>query len=365
MVKQLFEFIEQIKILFKEKIKLMQNQMDSPLLEIKDLQAGFVIKGKYHNAVNGVNFKIRRKEVVCIVGESGCGKSVMSLSVMKLLPKMNAKIASGEVIFQGKDLATKSVNEMNKIRGKELSMIFQEPMTALNPVFTIGSHLAEAISNHETDSKQNIKKRSIDLLRLVNIPRPEKIINEYPHQLSGGMRQRVMIAIAIALNPNLLIADEPTTALDVTVQAQILDLLKDIQEKVGMAIMLITHDLGVVAEMADRVVVMYAGEVVEEAEVVDLFYHPKHPYTESLLNSVPKMDEDLEQLNTIKGIVPPIDKMPEVGCRFVDRCPKSFEDCHSITPQLKEVRANHTAQCLLYEECYPTKVSGAKEGVKQ
>src|SRR5690625_4852682 len=242
-------------------------------------------------------------------------------------------------------------------------MIFQEPMTALNPVFTIGSQLQEVLFNHLQISKQKARERAIDLLRQVGISRPESVVDEYPHQLSGGMRQRVMIAIAIALSPKLLIADEPTTALDVTVQAQILELLKEIQEQSDMAIMLITHDLGVVAEMADRVVVMYAGQVVEEAPVIQLFENPKHPYTKALLNSIPRMDQQAEKLNTIEGIVPSLQNMPQVGCRFADRCPLAFGDCTKVTPVLGEVTENHQARCLLYEGSYPdgTKVG---EGVK-
>ena len=230
--------------------------------------------------------------------------------------------SQGEILFQGEDLVHKSVDEMNKIRGKEISMIFQEPMTALNPVFTIGFHLTEAIRNHTKVSKKEARKKSIDLLKQVGISRPESIVDDYPHQLSGGMRQRVMIAIAIALNPKLLIADEPTTALDVTIQAQILDLLKQIHDDHGMSIMLVTHDLGVVAEMADKVIVMYAGQIVETASVTELFQNSKHPYTEALLGSVPHLDHDEEMLVTIEGIVPSIQKMPKRGCRFADRCKK-------------------------------------------
>ncbi len=323
------------------------------LLEVKGIHTGFIIDDELHHAVEDVSFDVKPKEVVCVVGESGCGKSVMSLSIMQLLPKHNSKISAGEILFEGDDLIQKSDKEMNKIRGKDIGMIFQEPMTALNPVFTIGYQLQEVLFNHSKISKKDARERAIELLKQVGISRPENIVDEYPHQLSGGMRQRVMIAIAIALHPKLLIADEPTTALDVTVQAQILDLLKEIQEKEDMAIMLITHDLGVVAEMADRVIVMYAGQVIEMANTVDLFKDPKHPYTNALLNSIPRMDEDVETLNTISGVVPSLVNMPKVGCRFADRCPKAFDDCTKITPQLSEVSDGQSARCLLYDACYP------------
>src|SRR5690625_2709267 len=320
-----------------------------------------MIDDELHHAVTDVNLEVRPKEVVSVVGESGCGKSVLSLSIMQLLPQFNAKISQGEILFEGQDLTKKTTKEMNQIRGKDIAMIFQEPMTALNPVFTIGSQLQEVLFNHVDISKQEARERAIELLNQVNISRAEKVIDEYPHQLSGGMRQRVMIAIAIALHPKLLIADEPTTALDVTVQAQILELLRGIQEEEDMAIMLITHDLGVVAEMADKVVVMYAGQVVETSDVVDLFKNPKHPYTSALLTSIPRMDHDVEKLNTIGGVVPSIQNMPKVGCRFADRCPMAFDDCKKVTPQLAEVSEGHTARCLLFDESYPAKTEETGE----
>ncbi|MBT2217498.1 ABC transporter ATP-binding protein [Virgibacillus dakarensis] len=343
---------------------MVHNQYDNDLLKIKNLHTGFIIDGELHNAIVGINLEVKPKEIVCVVGESGCGKSVMSLSVMQLLPKQNSKISDGEILFNGEDLTKKSDKEMNKVRGKDIAMIFQEPMTALNPVFTIGSQLMEVLFNHLEISKKEAREKAIVLLKQVGISRPEKVIDEYPHQLSGGMRQRVMIAMAIALHPKLLIADEPTTALDVTVQAQILELLKDIQDKEDMAIMLITHDLGVVAEMADRVIVMYAGQVVETSNVVELFTKPKHPYTEALLGSIPRMDQDEETLNSIEGIVPSLENMPQVGCRFADRCPKAFGDCTKVTPQLAEVADGQYARCLLYDACYPETTSGEKEEVK-
>ncbi|WP_106495920.1 ABC transporter ATP-binding protein [Lentibacillus sp. Marseille-P4043] len=343
---------------------MVQNQQENDLLEIKNLHTGFIIDGDLHNAIVDVNFDVKPKEVVCVVGESGCGKSVMSLSIMQLLPKLNSKISAGEIMFNGEDLTKKSDKEMNQVRGKDIAMIFQEPMTALNPVFTIGSQLQEVLFNHLDLTKKEAREKAVVLMEQVGISRPEKIIDEYPHQLSGGMRQRVMIAMAIALHPKLLIADEPTTALDVTVQAQILELLKDIQDKEDMAIMLITHDLGVVAEMADRVIVMYAGQVVETSNVVELFTKPKHPYTEALLNSIPKMDQEEETLNTIDGVVPSLENMPQVGCRFADRCPKAFGDCTKVTPQLSEVADGQFARCLLHDACYPDKPSSEKEEVK-
>ncbi|WP_449355772.1 ABC transporter ATP-binding protein [Virgibacillus natechei] len=342
----------------------MNNRQENELLKINNLHTGFTVDGELHHAVADVSFDVKPKEVVCVVGESGCGKSVMSLSIMQLLPKINSEISAGEILFKGEDLTKKTVKEMNKVRGKDIAMIFQEPMTALNPVFTVGSQLQEVFFNHTKISKNEAREKGIELLRQVGIPRAEKIIDEYPHQLSGGMRQRVMIAISIALHPKLLIADEPTTALDVTVQAQILELLKDIQEKEDMAIMLITHDLGVVAEMADKVIVMYAGQVVETTNVVDLFTKPKHPYTEALLSSIPRMDEKADKLNTIGGIVPSLKNMPQVGCRFADRCPKAFGDCTKVTPRLAEVDNGHAARCLLYDACYPDEHVKEKEEVR-
>lgn len=340
----------------------MSNQNES-LLEIKHLHTGFWINRELHHAITDINITVKPKEIICIVGESGCGKSVLSLSVMRLLPKVISEISEGEILFEGKDLLKRSISEMNRIRGKEISMIFQEPMTALNPVFTVGFHLMEVFKNHTKLSKKEARKRSIDLLNKVGISRPEKIVDVYPHQLSGGMRQRVMIAIAIALNPKLLIADEPTTALDVTIQAQLLELLKEIHEEHNMSIMFVTHDLGVVAEIASRAIVMYAGQIVESTIVYDLFSNPKHPYTEALLDSVPRLDHEDKMLSTISGVVPSIQNMPKEGCRFVDRCKKAFSDCAHISPQLSEVSDNHFVRCLLYEECYP-KDSAKKEEVK-
>src|SRR5690606_13762825 len=325
----------------------------APLLQVKNLQTGFKIDGEFYNAVEGVSFDVKRKKIVGIVGESGCGKSVMSLSIMQLLPPGIGKIRGGEIEFEGENISNLSDKKMNKLRGKDISMIFQEPMTSLNPVFTIGYQIEEVILNHENITKKEARLRSVSLLKSVGIPRADKIVNEYPHQLSGGMRQRVMIAMAIACQPKLLIADEPTTALDVTVQAQILELLKGIQETNDMSIILITHDLGVVAEICDEVIVMYAGKIAERASVDELFNHPKHPYTDLLMKAIPKMDEDVEKLATIDGLVPSIINMPQVGCRFANRCPKAMPECLTVTPQLGAVARDHETACLLYEESWP------------
>ena len=327
----------------------------TPLLEVKNLQTAFSINDSWHNAVDDVSFQVGRKRIVGVVGESGCGKSVLSLSVIGLLPKVNSQIRSGSVLFNGKNLTRLSEDEMNDVRGKDISMIFQEPMTSLNPVLTIGYQLQEVLFNHMNISKAEAREKSIALLKSVGISRSEKLIDGYPHQLSGGMRQRVMIAMAVACQPKLLIADEPTTALDVTVQAQILELLKEIQESNDMSIIMITHDLGVVAEMCDEVIVMYGGKIVEHTDVDTLFYAPKHPYTKALLHSIPRMEDDVEVLNTIKGIVPSLVNMPRTGCRFVNRCPHAMEDCSSVTPVLRQDSQGHDVACLLYKNSYPSK----------
>lgn len=327
----------------------------TPLLEVKNLQTAFSINDSWHNAVDDVSFQVGRKRIVGVVGESGCGKSVLSLSVIGLLPKVNSQIRSGSVLFKGKNLTHLSEDEMNDVRGKDISMIFQEPMTSLNPVLTIGYQLQEVLFNHMNISKAEAREKSIALLKSVGISRSEKLVDEYPHQLSGGMRQRVMIAMAVACQPKLLIADEPTTALDVTVQAQILELLKEIQESNDMSIIMITHDLGVVAEMCDEVIVMYGGKIVEHTDVDTLFYAPKHPYTKALLHSIPRMEDDVEVLNTIKGIVPSLVNMPRTGCRFVNRCPHAMEDCSSVTPVLRQESKGHEVACLLYKNSYPSK----------
>ncbi|MFC0016013.1 MULTISPECIES: ABC transporter ATP-binding protein [Allobacillus] len=330
-----------------------------PLLEVKNLETAFPIDGEYYNAVDDVSFTVDRGKIVGVVGESGCGKSVMSLSIMHLLPKGIGKIKGGQILLDGKDITNYNDKEMNKIRGKDISMIFQEPMTALNPVFTIGFQLEEVLFNHFKISKKEARQKSISLLRSVGISRSEDVVEEYPHQLSGGMRQRVMIAMAIACQPQLLIADEPTTALDVTVQAQILDLLKEVQSINDMAIVLITHDLGVVAEMCDDVIVMYAGEIVEKTSVEELFENPKHPYTEKLIDSIPKMGVKQDRLGSIPGIVPSLKNMPRVGCKFADRCPRAMPECTTITPLLGEVKDGHEVSCILYDESRPKERANA------
>ncbi|MEC0141100.1 ABC transporter ATP-binding protein [Paenibacillus macerans] len=319
------------------------------LLEISGLRTEFTTPGGVIKAVDGVSFTVRKGETLGIVGESGCGKSITSLSIMQLLPKRVGRVAAGEIRFEGKNLLTASRREMRQIRGNRIAMIFQEPMTSLNPVFKVGKQVSEAARYHLKIGKQEARKRVVDMLAKVGIPRPEKIFDQYPHQLSGGMRQRVMIAMAMVCNPSLLIADEPTTALDVTIQAQILDLMRDLQSKEGTSIMMITHDLGVVAEMCDRVVIMYAGQVVEETDVKTLFREPRHPYTRGLLASLPQLAGDTDRLKSIPGQVPNPLEMPS-GCRFAPRCPMRVERCEQSDPELKEVAPGHLCRCLLEQE---------------
>ncbi|HEY2420152.1 MAG TPA: ABC transporter ATP-binding protein [Neobacillus sp.] len=325
----------------------------TPLLEVKNLVTAFDIGGADYNAVDNISFLVKTRQIVGVVGESGCGKSVMSLSIMKLLPKGSGKIKSGEILFDGVNLEKMSDSQINKLRGKEISMIFQEPMTSLNPVFTIGYQLQEVFFNHTKISKKEARLKAIALLKSVGISRPEKLVDVYQHQLSGGMRQRVMIAMAIACQPKLLIADEPTTALDVTVQAQILELLKEIQAVNDMSIILITHDLGVVAEMCDEIIVMYAGKIVERTDADTLFYNPKHPYTRLLLAAIPKLDAKGERLSSIHGIVPSLFNMPKDCCRFAHRCPQAMPECFIKTPTLADVEQGHEVACLLYETSNP------------
>ncbi|WP_282937523.1 ABC transporter ATP-binding protein [Paenibacillus sp. RC67] len=320
----------------------------APLLEVKNLQTHFKTEGGVVASVNGVSFAVSKGETLAIVGESGCGKSVTSLSIMRLVASPG-KVVGGEILLDGENLLNKSDKEMRKLRGNKISMIFQEPMTSLNPVFTIGNQLGEVFLNHQDVDKKQARARSIDMLDSVGIPRADKIVDYYPHQLSGGMRQRVMIAMALACNPSLLIADEPTTALDVTIQAQILELLKSLSKERDTGVVLITHDLGVVAEMADRVVVMYAGEVVEEADVFNLFANPRHPYTKGLLGSLPKIDEQCEELDSIYGSVPNPLQMPS-GCTFHPRCPIATEQCKSKKPSLEPVTDQHWARCFYSKE---------------
>jgi peptide/nickel transport system ATP-binding protein len=317
------------------------------LLEIENLQTHFNTPDGVNRAVDGLSLSVAAGETVAIVGESGCGKSVTSMSVLRLLPEGASKIA-GRLRFMDRDLLQLSEREMRTIRGNEISMIFQEPMTSLNPVLTIGRQVRETIALHQRASAAEMNARAREMLALVGIPDPERRLDEYPHQLSGGMRQRVMIAIALACSPKLLIADEPTTALDVTIQAQILELLAEIQKKSGTAILLITHDLGVVAEIAQRVVVMYAGRKVEEASAADLFARPRHPYTEGLLGAVPKLGHGQRQarLSEIPGLVPSL-KIRIPGCVFANRCPKAIDICSTLAPALEEKAPRHFAACHL------------------
>jgi peptide/nickel transport system ATP-binding protein len=318
------------------------------LLEVKNLRTQFKVKGGLVNAVDGVDFDIEKGEVVAIVGESGSGKSVTSLSIMGLIPNPPGKVIDGEILFSGEDLLKKSKKELQQIRGNKISMIFQEPMTSLNPVYNIGKQISETLIKHKSMNKKDAQKEAVKMLELVGIPSPEKRINDFPHQLSGGMRQRVMIAMALACSPELLIADEPTTALDVTIQAQILDLMLKLKEKFNTSIMLITHDLGVVAEVADRVVVMYCGKVVEKASVDKLFENPMHPYTIGLLNSIPKIDEDKDKLFMIPGTVPNPLEMPK-GCSFSDRCDKCMDICKESMPPLLQ-HESRQVRCFLYDQ---------------
>ena len=316
-----------------------------PLVIVENLITSFKISGREINAVDNCSFSVKKGKTLGIVGESGCGKSVTSLSLMRLIPNPPGKIVSGKIIFENKNLLTISEKEMRSIRGNKISMIFQEPMTSLNPVFTIGNQISEVFMLHKGASKNEARELSIEMLRQVRIPSPEKRIDDYPHQLSGGMRQRVMIAIAIACKPSLLIADEPTTALDVTIQAQILALMNNLQKENGMSTILITHDLGVVAETCDDVAVMYAGKIVEKASTKDIFSSPKHPYTIGLLNSIPKLGEKKHRLNTIPGIVPSLSQLPK-GCRFQDRCSQVFGECKLKEPELTAINCERQVACF-------------------
>ncbi len=324
--------------------------MADKVLEVKDLNTHFFTDEGVVKSVDGVSFHIDSEETLGIVGESGCGKSVTSLSIMQLVPNPPGKIVGGEILFQGDNLLKKTPDQMRKIRGNDIAMIFQEPMTSLNPVYTIGDQIAESIILHQKLTKREAFQRAVDMLRLVGIPSPERRAREYPHQMSGGMRQRVMIAMALSCNPKLLIADEPTTALDVTIQAQILDLMRKLKSEFHTAIMLITHDLGVVAEMTDRVAVMYAGKVVEECDTVDLFREPLHPYTTGLLESIPRLDVGTqEKLHVIEGTVPNLLHLPQ-GCSFAPRCPKAMDICRREAPVLTEVSDGRKVSCWLHSE---------------
>jgi peptide/nickel transport system ATP-binding protein len=321
--------------------------LNDNLLEITNLKTYFYSGKREVKAVDGIDLSIRKGETVAVVGESGSGKSVTSLSIMGLIPMPPGKIVDGTILFDGQDITHLNTAQMNKIRGRKMSMIFQEPMTSLNPVYTIGNQIIEPLMIHNRINKNAAMERAVELLDMVGFARSKQIVNEYPHQLSGGMRQRAMIAMAMSNNPNLLIADEPTTALDVTIQAQIIDLMQDVKEKMNTAILLITHDLGVVADMADRVMVMYAGQIVEEADVRSVFKNPKHPYTLGLLGSIPKIEEDAERLESIPGTIPPAHAFPK-GCRFAARCKYAKPECVEHVPALVEVAPGHKARCILY-----------------
>jgi peptide/nickel transport system ATP-binding protein len=319
------------------------------MLEIKGLKTHFKTDDGWLHAVDGVDMTLDAGETLCVVGESGCGKSVTAKTVMKLIDMPPGKIVAGQVLWQGRDLVPLSPQEMQSIRAKEIAIIFQEPMTSLNPVFTVGEQIAESLRLHEGLSHKDAMDRAVEMLRLVRIPTPERRIKDYPHQFSGGMRQRVMIAIALACKPKLLIADEPTTALDVTIQAQILDLMAELKSTMGMAVMLITHAMGVVAEVAQRVVVMYAGKVVEEATVEELFANPRHPYTQGLIRSIPRIDlaaTHKTRLEAIPGTVPKLIE-PAEGCRFAGRCRHATPACTAATPSLREVSPGHKVACIL------------------
>ncbi|MFD0049039.1 ABC transporter ATP-binding protein [Actinomycetes bacterium NPDC127524] len=322
--------------------------MGKPILQLENLTTSFQIGDEYHAAVDGVSFTVYENEIVAVVGESGCGKSALALSIMKLHNQKRTKF-DGAIKYKETNIVPLSESHMNKIRGKDLGMIFQEPLTALNPLMTIGKQIEENLDFHTNLTKEQKKERTLELLAQVGIPYPERTYKQYPHELSGGMRQRAMISIAIACSPALVIADEPTTALDVTIQAQILDLLKSIQEKTQMGIILITHDLSVVAEVADRIIVMYAGQVVETGSVKDIFNKPLHPYTRSLLNSIPSATTNKDRLHVIEGIVPSLANMDRKGCRFKERISWIPDYAHEESPQLHEVDKDHWVRCTCYK----------------
>ena len=321
----------------------------APLLEIKNLRTYFSVRGRTAKAVDDVSLSILPGQTLGLVGESGCGKSVTAHSIMRLIPTPPGRIAGGEILFEGQDLVKLSEARMRRIRGNRISMIFQEPMTSLNPTYPVGDQVEEVIRLHAKLSRAAARARSVDMFKLVGIPAPEKRIDDYPHQMSGGMRQRVMIAMALACNPQLMIADEPTTALDVTIQAQILDLMNTLKQETGAAILFITHDLGVIAEMSQHVAVMYAGRMMEYADARTLYADPKNPYTVGLLGSIPVLGKNSGggRLKTIPGVVPSLLQLPE-GCLFSDRCPDVFDDCRRVAPAMVPVGANHFARCLKY-----------------
>ncbi|MFS0750308.1 ABC transporter ATP-binding protein [Oceanobacillus sp. 1P07AA] len=319
------------------------------ILEVKDLHVTFTTYGGSVQAVRGVNFHLNKGETLAIVGESGCGKSVTSNAIMRLIPNPPGKITKGNIYFKGQDLIQFREKQMRSIRGVDISMIFQDPMTALNPTLTIGTQLMEGLKEHKGISGKEAKAKAIEMMELVGIPSPEERLKQYPHQFSGGMRQRIVIAIALICEPDLLIADEPTTALDVTIQAQILELFEKIQEKMGVSIILITHDLGVVAKIADRIAVMYAGKIIESGTKREIFYQPQHPYTKGLLNSVPRLDVKEDILNPIDGTPPDLFSPPQ-GCPFAARCPFAMEVCDKVYPVQTELTLSHSVDCWLQDE---------------
>lgn len=327
----------------------MKHTTSKNLVEIKNLKTYFYTEDGIVKAVDDISFNIRKGEIIGVVGESGCGKSVTAMSIMRLIPSPPGKIVAGEILFEGKSILELKDNEMRAIRGNDIAVIFQEPMTSLNPIFTIGFQIEEVILLHQKLNKAEAKKKAGEMLKLVGVPRAEEILECYPHELSGGMRQRAMIAMAVSCNPKLLIADEPTTALDVTIQAQILDIMKDLKKKLNTSIMLITHDLGVIAEMAEYVVVMYAGKVIEEASVFEIFKNPMHPYTEGLMKSKPSLDKDEDRLYSIPGQVPNPINMPE-ECYFCARCPKAIDICKIQQPPIIEITPGHKVACFLCGE---------------
>lgn len=329
------------------------------VLEVKDLHVTFTTYGGEVQAVRGVSFDLFKGETLAIVGESGCGKSVTSQSIMRLIPSPPGRIADGSVLFKGKDLTKLKESEMRDIRGADISMIFQDPMTALNPTITIGEQIIEGIMQHETFSRPDARKKALEMLNLVGIPNPSERLKHYPHQFSGGMRQRIVIAMALVCEPEVLIADEPTTALDVTIQAQILDLFKDIQKKTGVSIIIITHDLGVVAQVADRIAVMYAGKIVEAGERREIFYNPQHPYTKGLLNSVPRLDLDGADLIPIGGSPPDL-FAPPAGCPFAARCEYAMEVCDRVYPYKTHLSRDHHVDCWLQDERAQKMLAGVK-----
>lgn len=322
------------------------------ILEVKDLAVSFETYGPDVQAIRGVSFELNEKETLAIVGESGSGKSVTAYSIMRLIPMPPGKYVGGSILFNGEDLTKKSEKQMQEIRGKEISMVFQDPMTSINPTMTVGKQIGEGLIKHQNMSKKEAKQRSLELLKLVGIPNPETRINQYPHQYSGGMRQRAMIAIALSCNPKILIADEPTTALDVTIQAQILELMRDLQEKTGTAIILITHDLGVVANTASRVAVMYGGKIVETGNVDEIFFNPRHPYTWGLLGSMPRLDSRGEELQVIPGSPPDLAEPPK-GCPFVARCPYAMKVCKNQMPAYTSLSDTQKTACWLLDERSP------------